>query len=125
MLQVKGPFLPWLIIGSYPLALVQIQSQYSVFDKLLAAYAEIGEALPRFDRHETIFQQPDFRHVLALVYADILEFHRSAYKILKRRGPSCLPQVVCVRLILPKLGSYSFPRCGLISDRAFKVSLRT
>ena len=74
---------------SFSHILVQIASQYtSVFDQLLDAYAKIGEALPRFDRSREIFQQPDFKYVLALVYADILEFHRRAYKILTRRGAS-------------------------------------
>lgn len=110
----------------YLIALVQIACQYSsVFDKLLVAYAQIGEALPRFDRYQHIFQQPDFQHVLALTYADILEFHRRAYKILKRRGVSCQPRLLRVRLTLSKLGTYSFPRCGLISDRAFRASLGT
>ena len=90
MLQVQDLKLARVIIYSYPHILVQIASQYnSVFDQLLDAYAKIGEALPRFDRYQKIFQQPDFKYVLALVYADILEFHRRAYKILTRRGTSC------------------------------------
>ena len=77
------------MITYLPHILVQIASQYtSVFERILDAYAKIGEALPRFDRYQKIFQQPDFKHVLALIYADILEFHRRAYKILTRRGAS-------------------------------------
>ena len=77
------------MIWSYNHILVQIASQYtSIFDQILDAYAKIGEALPRFDRYQKVFQQPDFKHVLALIYADILEFHRRAYKILTRRGAS-------------------------------------
>ena len=79
-----------MIVYSYPHVLVQIASQYaSVFDQLLDAYAKIGEALPRFDRYQKIFQQPDFKYVLARIYVDILEFHRRAYKIFTRRGASC------------------------------------
>ena len=80
-----------MIINSYPQILIQIASQYtSVFDQILDAYAKIGEVLPRFDRYQKVFQQPDFKHVLALIYADILEFHRRAYKIFTRRGASYL-----------------------------------
>lgn len=97
-------YFPLMVMCSHLIAFVQIASQYSsIFDKLLVAYAQIGEALPRFDRYRNVFQQPDFQHVLALVYADILEFHRRAYKILNRRGMSCWPRSFRVSLTLSSL----------------------
>ena len=59
----------------------------SSFDKLIGAYARIAENLPRFDRLSVTFQgTSDFQQVLAMVYSDILEFHRRAYKFFRRRG---------------------------------------
>lgn len=63
-------------------------SEYTnVFDKLIDAYGQIGEAMPQFDRLQEAFSDdPNFRAVLAMVYSDILEFHRRAYKMFRRRG---------------------------------------
>jgi len=42
--------------------------------------------LPRFDRLATALSHDhNFQAVLALVYADILEFHRRAYKFVRRK----------------------------------------
>jgi len=66
----------------------QLASDYlSSFEKLISAYARIAENLPRFDRLSATFRaSPDFHQVLAMVYSDILEFHRRAYKFFRRRG---------------------------------------
>ena len=43
--------------------------------------------MPRFDRLSSAFREDvDFQRVMALFYADILEFHRRAYKYFRRRG---------------------------------------
>lgn len=53
----------------------------------MTAYAQIGELLPRFDRLSIAFQnQPDFQQALACVYSDIIDFHRHAYKFVRRNG---------------------------------------
>jgi hypothetical protein len=58
-----------------------------VLEALLTAYADIGQALPRFDRYQKAFSEnPEFQGVLSNVYRDILEFHQRAYKFFKRRG---------------------------------------
>jgi hypothetical protein len=67
---------PWKLAAEYT----------SSFDTLLDAYAKIAEALPRFDRYSITFPEADFQNVLALVYVDIIEFHRRAYKFFRRRG---------------------------------------
>ncbi len=59
----------------------------SAFEKLIDAYALIGEAMPRFDRFVATFKEhADFQIVVSTFYADILEFHRCAYKYVRRRG---------------------------------------
>jgi hypothetical protein len=70
------------------LTAIQLASEYTKsFDALLDAYSQIAEALPRFDRYRAAFiDNPDFQKVLGVVYEDILEFHRRAYKFFLRRG---------------------------------------
>ncbi|KAI9737414.1 MAG: hypothetical protein M1834_009568 [Cirrosporium novae-zelandiae] len=59
----------------------------SAFERLVEAYTEIARALPRFDRLQYAFQgQETLQNALGLVYADILEFHRRAYKFFRRRA---------------------------------------
>lgn len=42
--------------------------------------------MPQFDRLQEAFSDdPNFRAVLAMVYSDILEFHRRAYKMFRKR----------------------------------------
>lgn len=56
-------------------------------EKLITAYGQIAEALPRFDRLSAAFQDnPDFQRVVAVVYADILDFHREAYEFFRKPG---------------------------------------
>ena len=63
------------------------QANLSALDKLIDAYAMIGEAMPRFDKLSTAFKDnQDFQQVLGQFYEDILEFHRRAYKFFRRRG---------------------------------------
>ncbi|KAL9116701.1 MAG: hypothetical protein Q9187_006774, partial [Circinaria calcarea] len=68
--------------------MLQLASNYAdVFDRLVTAYVQISENLPRLDRFEKVFPKNiEFQNVLALVYADILEFHRRAYKFFRRRA---------------------------------------
>jgi hypothetical protein len=53
--------------------------------------------LPRFDRLETaLSHDPNFQALLALVYADILEFHRRAYKFVRRKCKPKLSRIYCL-----------------------------
>lgn len=55
-------------------------------DKILKAYADIAEVLPRLDRIKNTFESAqDLHRLLALIIADIMEFHRRAYKMFRRR----------------------------------------
>jgi hypothetical protein len=58
----------------------------AIFEKLIRAYSLIGEALPRFDRYQATFKdRPELRHVLGLIYSDILEFHSRTYAFFHRK----------------------------------------
>ena len=58
----------------------------AAFEKLIEAYGKIGDMLPRFDRFAAALSHDhNFQALLALVYADILEFHRRAYKFVRRK----------------------------------------
>lgn len=59
----------------------------SAFEKLIDAYGKIADVLPRFDRlNAALKNDHNFQAVVALMYADVLEFHRRAYKFIRRRG---------------------------------------
>jgi hypothetical protein len=61
----------------------------SAFEKLIEAYGKIADLLPRVDRlSAALGTDVNFQNVLALVYSDILEFHRRAYKFVRRRCKS-------------------------------------
>lgn len=80
------PYLPWIWA---PIKLmIQLSSDYlSSFEKLINAYAQIAETFPRFDWLSTTFKNESrFQELLALFYADILEFHRRAYKFFRSRA---------------------------------------
>ena len=68
--------------------MLQLASQYAaILEKLLDAYAQIAEELPRIDRLNTTFGQDEsFQKALALIYTDIVEFHQRAYKFFRRRA---------------------------------------
>ena len=67
--------------------LTKITSDHlGAFEKLIEAYGKIADALPRFDRLGAALKDDhDFQAVVALMYADILEFHRRAYKFIRRK----------------------------------------
>ncbi|KAH7343012.1 hypothetical protein BKA65DRAFT_587311 [Rhexocercosporidium sp. MPI-PUGE-AT-0058] len=78
------PFLPWVWA---PVKLIlQLASDHPIIlDKLLEAYSQIANVLPRFDRFQSAFDyDANVSQALALVYEDILEFHRNTYLFLRR-----------------------------------------
>ena len=68
--------------------MLQLSSEYiGAFEKLIAAYGQIGDCLPRLDRLSDAYKDNhDFQQVLAVVYDDILTFHQNAYKFFRRPG---------------------------------------
>ncbi|KFY96266.1 hypothetical protein V498_02776, partial [Pseudogymnoascus sp. VKM F-4517 (FW-2822)] len=80
---------PYLSFIWAPIKLmIQLASNHrDIFDALLDAYADIGSALPRFDRYGKTFESnPEFQFVLAEVYSTIVEFHQRAYKFFQCRA---------------------------------------
>jgi hypothetical protein len=54
---------------------------------LLDAYQQIGESLPLLSQYQAFFQRnPNMRKVLALIYNDVLEFHKKALKYFRQRS---------------------------------------
>ncbi|KAF2129964.1 hypothetical protein P153DRAFT_356631 [Dothidotthia symphoricarpi CBS 119687] len=83
------PYLAW-IWTPIKLMMKLATDHISAFEKLMAAYAQIADSLPRFDRLNSAFQNnSDFQQVLAVVYSDIIEFHRKAYEFFRRSGWKC------------------------------------
>ena len=80
------PFLPW--IWAPTKLILQISAEHeSAVEKIVSAYGRIGDVLPRLNRlSSTLVDEVDFQQILAFVFADILEFHREAYKFLHRPG---------------------------------------
>ncbi len=59
----------------------------TAYEKVIEAYSQIVQNLPRFDRLGNAFRdQPEFQGVLADVYTDILDFHLEVHKIARRGG---------------------------------------
>jgi hypothetical protein len=53
--------------------------------------------MPRFDRlGRALIDKPDFQQALAVVYSDILEFHKHSYKFFRRSGES-FGQGLCIQ----------------------------
>ncbi|KAI0550524.1 NACHT domain protein [Xylaria curta] len=78
------PYLPWLWA---PLSIIlKISSDYiEAFEQIVKAYSRIGESLTRFEvLQQSFHQNPAFQQTLAIFYSDILEFHKEAYKSIRR-----------------------------------------
>ncbi|KAH9216233.1 hypothetical protein DL95DRAFT_522785 [Leptodontidium sp. 2 PMI_412] len=72
------PYLPWIWLAD---------EYTNVFDNLVDAYQQIAEAMPQFERLQAAFRdQPNLQAILAMIYEDILEFPRRAYKFFRRRS---------------------------------------
>lgn len=80
------PYLPWIWA---PITLIlRIASEYvEAFEKIIKGYSHIAESLKRFEILGDAFRgEPEFHKTLAVFYADILEFHKHAYKFVRRSG---------------------------------------
>lgn len=50
-------------------------------------YEAIAANLPMLEQYQTLFQSnPHMRTILHLIYADILKFHKKAFKFFKQKG---------------------------------------
>jgi hypothetical protein len=80
------PYLPWIWA---PITLVlRVASEYiEAFEHLMKGYKRIADALGRFEiLSDAFIENADFQHTLAVFYADILQFHKHAYKFVRRNG---------------------------------------
>lgn len=85
------PFLPWIWA---PITLIlRIASEHiESFDSLIGAYGRIGSSLQRFEiLRKSFLGDPRFHETAAAFYADILEFHKHAYKFVRRSGQLSSP----------------------------------
>ncbi|KAK4071005.1 uncharacterized protein Triagg1_6372 [Trichoderma aggressivum f. europaeum] len=80
------PYLPWIWA---PVALIlRVASEYvDAFEQIIKGYSQLAESLGRFELLGNAFiRDPDFQQTLAVFYADILQFHKHAYKFVRRSG---------------------------------------
>ena len=56
-------------------------------ERILEAFSNLAYALPRLDRLKATFPEDiNFNQVVGLIYNDIIEFHRRAYKFFRRKA---------------------------------------
>lgn len=80
------PYLPW---AWAPITLIlRIACEYvEAFERIMKGYSRIASALKRFEILGDAFSgNPDFQNTMAVFYADILQFHKHAYKFVRRNG---------------------------------------
>ncbi|RYP68939.1 hypothetical protein DL771_006361 [Monosporascus sp. 5C6A] len=78
------PYLPWIWA---PITLIlQVASEYvEAFEQIIKGYSRIAESLGGFEMLGKAFSSKlDFQQTLAVFYADILQFHGRAYKLVRR-----------------------------------------
>lgn len=80
------PFMPWLWA---PITLIlRISCEYvEAFEQIIRAYSRIATSLQRFQILGDVFSgNARFQQTLAVFYEDILQFHKHAYKFVRRNG---------------------------------------
>ncbi|KAE8445745.1 hypothetical protein EG329_012924 [Mollisiaceae sp. DMI_Dod_QoI] len=80
------PFLAWIWA---PITLIlRVSLEYvEAFEHIIKGYSKVAESLVRFEILGDAFRSNlDFQHTIAVFYADILQFHKHAYKFVKRSG---------------------------------------
>ncbi|OTA94840.1 hypothetical protein M434DRAFT_394351 [Hypoxylon sp. CO27-5] len=78
------PYLAWIWA---PITLIlRVASEYiEAFEKIIQGYSRIAEALKRFDvLSNALSKNVNFQQTLAVFYADILQFHKHAYRFVRR-----------------------------------------
>ncbi|WYZ42137.1 hypothetical protein EsH8_V_001032 [Colletotrichum jinshuiense] len=80
------PFLPW--VWSPITLILRIASEYvEAFEQIIKGYSRIAESLKRFEILSQAFaSEPGFQETMAAIYDDILQFHKHAYKFVRRSG---------------------------------------
>lgn len=83
----ETPYLAW--IWSPITLILRITSENAeAFEQIIIAYSKIAKYLGKLQALQcTVTNGPDMQQALAVLYADILQFHKHAYKIVRRSGP--------------------------------------
>ncbi|OAL43118.1 hypothetical protein IQ07DRAFT_650395 [Pyrenochaeta sp. DS3sAY3a] len=80
------PYLSWVWAPVKLMLMVTVDS-IGAFETLINAYGKIADMMPRLDRlANALVDDLNFQNVLALLYSDIIEFHRRAYKFVRRKS---------------------------------------
>ena len=59
----------------------------SIMEKILQAFSDIADVLPRLDRLKATFpNDTNFNQVVGLIFSDIIEFHNRTYKFFRRKA---------------------------------------
>ena len=59
----------------------------SIMEKILQAFNDIADVLPRLDRLKATFPDDvNFNQVVGLIFSDIIEFHQRTYKFFRRKA---------------------------------------
>jgi hypothetical protein len=62
------------------------------FDTLMNTYQQIGDVLPLLEKYQALFRcNSEMKKILALMYLDILEFHKRAIRFFSGRGMDLHP----------------------------------
>ncbi|PON29051.1 NACHT domain-containing protein [Trichoderma gamsii] len=80
------PYLPWIWA---PIALVlRVASEHvEALEQIIKGYAQLAESIGRFEILGCAYKDNhNFQETLAVFYADILHFHKNAYKFVRRSG---------------------------------------
>ncbi|KAL7786981.1 hypothetical protein V8C37DRAFT_419339 [Trichoderma ceciliae] len=80
------PYLSWIWA---PVALIlRVASEYvEAFEQIIKGYSQLAASLGRFEiLGDAFVGDPDFQQTLAVFYADILQFHKYAYRFVRRSG---------------------------------------
>ncbi|KAF5500395.1 hypothetical protein CGCS363_v006140 [Colletotrichum siamense] len=76
------------------------KTHLDTFDKLLDAYAQIGDAIPGLSVYKGVFDQHEtLKVVMQDYFSDILRFHEEAIKIFARSRKSTLVSLIVRRLL--------------------------
>ncbi|XXG96436.1 hypothetical protein Hte_002719 [Hypoxylon texense] len=80
-------------------AFVWVASSFAeAFHELLDIYEELGESFPLLRQYERLFHEdPNMLRVLAIMYKDILEFHRQAFRYFQQ--PSTLITWIVISIL--------------------------
>ncbi len=85
------PYLSWIWA---PITLIlRVASEYvEAFEQVIKGYSRIAASLERFKiLSEAFTGDQDFQQTLAVFYANILQFHKHAYKFVRRSGKYSSP----------------------------------